>query len=126
MTNKHNHNSPTYVVGYNFVNRQGFKAIVIAYRGRKDIDIQFEDGAIVRGTTGSYIAKGLPLHPTHGKIQVGDKFSCKDGDRVEVMQYESSTRILGRWLSDGAEKYRDRLEPNAYQQLMRYEVKPYD
>ena len=105
MTNKLNPNSPTYVVGYEFTNKQGFKAVVIAYRGRKDIDIRFEDGAIVQGTTGSYIAKGLPLHPTYGKIQVGDKFSCKDGDTVEVVHYESSTRILGRWLSDGAEKW---------------------
>lgn len=54
---------PTYVAGYEFTNKQGFKAVVIAYRGRKDIDVQFEDGAIVKHTTGSYIAKGLPFAP---------------------------------------------------------------
>lgn len=40
---KPNHNQPTYIVGYKFINKQGLDATVIAYRGRKDIDIQFED-----------------------------------------------------------------------------------
>lgn len=102
---KTNPNAPTYVVGYHFTNKQGLEARVIAYRGRKDIDIQFEDGAIVTGTTGSYIAKGLPCHPTYGKIQVGDKFPCRCGDTVEVVEYVSSVRIRAKWLSDGTEKW---------------------
>ena len=96
---------PTYVVGYEFTNKQGFKAVVIAYRGRKDIDVQFEDGAIVERTTGSYIAKGFPLHPTFGKVLVGDRFPCKCGDTVEVVEVVSSSKIRAKWLSDGAEKW---------------------
>lgn len=102
---KKNPNSPTYVVGYEFTNKQGLAARVIAYRGRKDIDIMFEDGAVVEKTTGSYIAKGLPMHPTLGKIQAGDKFPCANGDTVEVIEYKTSSKILCRWLSDGAEKW---------------------
>lgn len=102
---KINPNAPTYVVGYHFTNKQGFKAVVIAYNGRKNIDIQFEDGAIVKGTTGSYIAKGLPMHPTFGKILVGDQFPCRCGDTVEVIEYVSSVKIKAKWLSDGTEKW---------------------
>lgn len=98
-------NQPTYVVGYTFTNVQGLKATVIAYRGRKDIDIQFEDGTIKTGTTGSYIKKGYPLHPTHGKIQVGDKFNSESGDIVEVVEYKSASKVRCKWLSDGAEKW---------------------
>lgn len=102
---KKSHNQPTYVVGYEFTNVQGFKAKVVAYRGRKDIDIMFEDGAVFTGTTGSYIKKGYPLHPTFGKVVVGDRFPCKDGDTVEVVEYVSSTKVKARWDSDGAEKW---------------------
>ena len=100
-----NKNRATYVVGYRFTNKQGFRAEVIAYHGRKNIDIQFEDGAIVTKTTGSYIAKGLPMHPTYGKIKVGDKFPCRCGDTVEVLEYQSSVKILVKWASDGATKW---------------------
>ena len=98
---------PTYVTGYEFTNKQGLKAKVIAYRGRKDIDVQFEDGSIVTGTTGSYIKKGLPLHPTYGKICVGDRFPTSEGDTVEVMEYVSTHKIRIKWLSDGAEAWKD-------------------
>lgn len=103
---KSSRNNPTYHVGYTFTNKQGLKAEVIAYRGRKDIDVMFEDGEVVKGTSGTYIKKGLPLHPTHGKTKVGDIFPCQDGDRVEVVEYLSSARVKVRWESDGAEKWR--------------------
>lgn len=102
---KTNPNQPTYIVGYRFTNKQGLNAEVIAYRGRKDIDIRFEDGAIVKSTTGSYIAKGFPMHPTLGKVQVGDIFPCEDGDSVEVIKYDSFSRVLAKWKSNGAEKW---------------------
>lgn len=97
--------APKYVVGFKFVNKQGLKAEVVGYRGRKDIDVRFEDGAVVT-TTGSYIKVGLPLHPTFGKVAVGDKFPCGDGDTVEVIEYVSSSKVLIKWLSDGATKWR--------------------
>lgn len=43
LTLKPNHNPPTYTVGYKFINKQGLGATVCNYRGRKDIDIQFEE-----------------------------------------------------------------------------------
>jgi hypothetical protein len=102
---KNNPNTPTYVVGYKFKNKQGFEAEVVAYRGRKDIDIMFSDGAFVKGTTGSYIKKGLPMHPTHGKITVGRVYQCKNGDVIEVLEYVDALNVKVKWLSDGYEKW---------------------
>lgn len=98
-------NKPTYDVGYHYTNKQGFDVEVVEYRGRKDIDVMFSDGSIVKGTTGSYIKAGLPLHPSFGKIREGDTFPCKDGDMVTVVEYISSSKIKARWESDGAEKW---------------------
>lgn len=107
MKEKKNHNDPAYYVGYKYTNKQGFEVEVVTYRGRKDIDVKFDGSDEILHTTGSYIKKGLPLHPTHGKIQVGDKFPCKDGDTVEVLEIEFTIKIYCRWLSDGSEKWTD-------------------
>lgn len=103
---KSSHNNPTYVVGYKYTNKQGLKAEVVKYQGRKNIDVKFEDGTIVTGTNGTYIKKGLPLNPNYGKVKVGDRFPCKDGDEVEVVEYLDSTKVRIRWVSDGEEKWR--------------------
>ena len=102
---KKNHNDPTYYVGYRYINRQGYPAEIVAYRHNKSIDIKFDDCDTILTTKGTYIRDGQPLHPVHGKPQVGDKFPCKDGDTVEIVEYVSSTKVLCKWLSDGAEKW---------------------
>lgn len=86
---KKNHNDPTYYVGYRYINRQGYPAEIVAYRHNKSIDIKFDDCDTVLTTKGTYIKNGQPLHPVHGKPQVGDKFPCKDGDTVEIVEYVS-------------------------------------
>jgi len=62
-----------YFVGYRYTNKQGLEVEIVAYRGRKDIDVRFDlDGAIVT-TTGTYIKQQRPLHPTFGKPYVIEK-----------------------------------------------------
>lgn len=95
---------PQFPIGHTYKNKQGLVAKIVEYKKAKDVTIEFEDGERVRTTT-AYIRKGLPLHPTYGKILVGDKFFAKDGDIVEVIKYESYAKILCRWKSDGATKY---------------------
>lgn len=102
---KKHHNDPTYYVGYRYTNKQGYPAEIVAYRHNKSIDIKFDDCDIILTTTGLYIKGGSPLHPVHGKPQVGDKFPCKDGDTAEIVEYVSSAKVRCKWLSDGAEKW---------------------
>ena len=102
---KNNHNTPTFYVGYRFVNKQGYSGEIVGYRNNKSIDIKFDDCDKILTTTGLYIKAGHPLHPINGKPQVGDGYPCKDGDTVEIIEIVSTTKIRCKWLSDGSEKW---------------------
>lgn len=107
MKVKKNHNDPTYYVGFRYINKQGYAAEIVAYRHNKSIDIKFDDCDTILTTTGLYIKVGQPMHPIHGKPQVWDKFPCKDGDTVEIVEYVSATKVRCKWHSDGSEKWTD-------------------
>lgn len=123
---KKNHNDPSVSKGYEFVNKQGCTARVVDYFNNKAVHVKFEDDDVVIKTTAANIRNGLPLHPTFGKVKVGDKFPCKDGDTVEVLEYVSSTRVRCKWLSDGAEKWTElstlRQGVNKHPKKGKYEV----
>lgn len=75
-----------YYVGYKYKNRQQLDVEIVEYKGRKNIDVRFAiDGAVVN-TTGTYIKKGLPMHPSYGKPFKGQQFPCYDGDIVEIVE----------------------------------------
>lgn len=93
---------PKYIVGYAYVNKQGLDVRVVEYRGRKDITVEFALDGERKVTTGSYIKRGLPIHSSFGKVKVGDKFPCHDGDEVEVLEILKNSRMKVKWLSDGA------------------------
>jgi len=92
--------SSKYCVGYSYVNKQGLNVKVVEYRGRKDITVEFEIDGARKVTTGSYIKKLLPLHPTYGKFYVGQQFTTKD-DVVEIVEVISQSELMVKWLSDG-------------------------
>lgn len=100
-----NTNQPSLKVGDTFTNKQGLKLKVVDYKNTKNIEVEFEDG-LRKTTSKTYINKGLPIHPTHGKVKVGDQFPCKDGDTVEVVEMDGASKVKVKWLSDGAEKWR--------------------
>lgn len=92
---------PKYIVGYEYINKQGLDVRVVEYRGRKDITVEFALDGERKVTTGSYIKKGLPIHSSFGKVKVGDRFPCHDGDEVEVLEIFKNSQIKIKWLSDG-------------------------
>lgn len=98
---------PTYGVGFSYKNKQGLDVVVVEYRGRKDIVVEFKMDGARKNTTGSYIKKGLPMHPTFGKPFVGQTFPCHDGDTVEILEIYSNTKIRVMWTSDGAEAFKE-------------------
>lgn len=104
MEKKH-HNDPYYRVGFEYTNKQGCKATIVKYVNNKNIFVKFDDSEELVKVIGLKIKEGYPMHPTLGKVKVGDKFPCKDGDTVEVLEYVSSTQVRCKWLSDGAEKW---------------------
>ena len=50
-------------VGETVVARNGLKATIIRYHRSSDLDIQFEDGTVVKGTTYNNFKKGVIKHP---------------------------------------------------------------
>ena len=102
---KKNHNDPYYHVGFEYINKQGCKAAIAEYINNKNILVRFDGSDELVKATGLKIKNGYPMHPTLGKVQVGDIFPCRNGDTVEVLEYISSTKIRCKWLSDGAEKW---------------------
>jgi hypothetical protein len=96
-----------YIVGYTYVNKQGLIVKVVEYRGRKDITVEFEIDGARKATTGSYIKKSLPLHPTFGKPFIGQQFPCHDGDIVEIIEILGNSLFTVKWLSDGTQLNKD-------------------
>lgn len=96
-----------FFVGYKYTNKQGLEVEVVEYQTTKKITVRFAiDGTEVK-TKAADIRDNRPLHPTYGKVQVGDTFPCHDGDTVEVLEVESTMRIRVRWQSDGTEGWKD-------------------
>lgn len=98
---------PKYIVGYEYINKQGLDVRVVEYRGRKNITVEFEIDGAKKVTAGSYIKQGLPLHPTLGKVKVGDKFPCHDGDVLEIVEILKNSLYKVQWLSDGTASVKD-------------------
>ena len=123
---KKNHNDPYYHVGFEYINKQGFKATIVEYVNNKNILVKFDDSEELLKVTGLNIKGGYPMHPTFGKVKVGDTFPCKDGDTVEVLEYVASTRVRCKWRSDGAEKWTElgtlRQGVNKHPKKGKYEV----
>src|SRR5574343_949626 len=71
--------------GYIGVNKQGLEYEVLDGRVSKKTKIRFSlDGQEVV-TTKAYLRRGLPMHPTYGKILVGDTFVNKQGLSYKVI-----------------------------------------
>jgi len=99
-------NPPTYFVGYKYKNKQGLDVEIVEYVCRRNIIVEFKIDGERKTTSGNYVKKGLPMHPTFGKPFVGQTFPCNDGDTVEILEIYSTVKIRVKWLSDGAEAIR--------------------
>jgi len=95
-----------YHLDYKGKNKQGLDYEIVEYKHNKDLTIQFDLGGFRLKTTGLYLTKGLPLHPTFNKPKVGDRFPCRNGDTVEITKYNSCLDCKIKWLSDGYEAVR--------------------
>jgi hypothetical protein len=96
-----------YYLGFKGSNKQNIEYEIIQYKNNKNLTIRFlNDGTEVK-TNGAYLSLGSPLHPTLNKPKIGDRFPCKDGDTVEIIEYISAVNCRIKWLSDGAEGSRE-------------------
>ncbi len=74
----------------------GMKMTIIAYRGAKDIDVQFEDGTIVTGKTYSSFKEGeiakISLEQ-YKKDKIGEKNIAKNGVLMKIIEWRNNNDI---------------------------------
>lgn len=81
-------------VGEENVNKKGEHLKIICYRNSKDIDVQFEDGTILKGKSYDNFKKGLILKPVDLKEnRVGEESISKEGMKMKIINYRGATDI---------------------------------
>ena len=97
------YNAKSYV-GEKVIAKCGQEMTIIKYRNGKDIDVQFEDGAIVQHTTHSAFVRGSIGHPNIKKqtyqkkrnsysFRNGETAMNNDGQMMTIINYRRSTDI---------------------------------
>ena len=95
-----------FATGFIGINKQGLEYEVIDGKISKKTKVRFLlDGAEVI-TTKAYLRKGLPAHPTFGKLLPGQSYTNKQGLKFELISKEGLSSWLIRF-EDGIECKRE-------------------
>ena len=95
-----------FATGFIGINKQGLEYQVIDGKISKKTKVRFLlDGAEVI-TTKAYLRKGLPVHPTFGKLLPGQVYTNKQGLKFELISKEGLSSWLIRF-EDGVECKRE-------------------
>lgn len=84
-------------IGEESIAHNGMRMKIIAYRKTSDIDVEFEDGTVVRNKSYDNFKKGIISIPRN---KVGETTRCKNGLIAEIIAYRSSADIDVKY-SDG-------------------------
>ena len=82
--------------GMEIVANNGQKIRIIEYRKAEDIDIQFEDGTILKNRKFKEFKKGKILNPNYNpyKEVIGKKYKLKDSEEeFEIIDYKSASNV---------------------------------
>lgn len=84
--------------GETIVAHNGMKMTIIAYRSNNDIDVQFEDGVIVRNKSYQAFKKGQVPNPKLSsqaatKNRVGESIVSKNGQVMKIIAYRNCRDI---------------------------------
>ena len=90
--------------GYIGVNKQGLEYEVLDGRVSKKTKIRFSIDSQEVVTTKAYLRRGLPMHPTYGKILVGDTFVNKQGLSYKVISKGEGNYWLIQF-EDGTDRF---------------------
>lgn len=96
-----------FITGYRGVNKQGLGYEVVDGRIAKKTKIRFDiDGEEVI-TTRHYLRNGLPVHPSYGKMKLGDTFCDRKGYLFQLVEKVSGSSWKIKWVKDGVETVRE-------------------
>lgn len=78
-------------IGRSIINNQGLKMSVLEYRTYRDIDVQFEDGTIIKTSFNKFIT-GVVRYP-YSKLRIGEQSVATNGMKITIVNYRSNTDI---------------------------------
>ena len=74
-------------------NTSGYKMTIVAYRSVTDIDVQFDDGTILRGITYQHFLSGRVLKTPQSVERIGEVGYNNKHERMVIVAYKSATDI---------------------------------
>lgn len=95
-------NTHKYDVGYTKTNRQGLSYKVITYRNTKDVDVEFEDGLVIKHIPVTKLNQDTLYHPeypipklnkTPVDQRLGEKRKNKQGREMTIIEYRGAEDI---------------------------------
>lgn len=92
-------------IGMKQISNKGQKMTIIDYRTPDDIDVQFEDGTIVKNVKFDKFNRGSVKNPMYfANKYIGKENISNEGYRMTVIKYESYDKVLVRF-DNGYETY---------------------
>lgn len=90
----------------------GKTAKIIAYRGNRDIDVEFDNGEILKHVSYGQFSRGTFCPPslnrfTKAKSRLGEKMVMKNGQEAEIVVYRTSADIDVRFPDGAIAKHAD-------------------
>lgn len=70
----------------------GQKARVVRYGGAKDCDVEFEDGAVLRGVRYAHFKEGA-LSPAYEELHRGEKRTMRNGLEAEIVECPNARHV---------------------------------
>ena len=82
-------------IGLEFVSKDGIRCRIIEYRSATDLDIEFDNGVVVRHKNYAYISKGIFSNPVveSEKADVGVISMAINGMRIKLIAYRTTDDI---------------------------------
>lgn len=80
-------------IGQTKIANNGQRMTIISYRNKNDLDIQFEDGTIVKHKTFTSFRKGETNNPNFYKSRIGEINKNKQGLNMRIVEYNGCKDI---------------------------------
>lgn len=80
-------------IGEKMIANNGMEMQIIAYHNSRNIDVQFEDGTIVRGREYKCFQKGTIANPQYNKSYIGEENIARNGMRMKIIDFCNSKDI---------------------------------
>lgn len=102
-------------VGQSVIASNGQKMTLIAYNGNHDVNVQFEDGTIVKHRTYNAFTKGIIQNPNYTTFQkmndthIGETNIASNGLKMEIIKYRNYNDIDVRFEDGVVVKHKNML-----------------